>query len=276
MMNVIYSKEGNLDFFEGEIDIQSEMNAGFYEAHNTLAKLKINTYTPKFIPNNASDIVNQYLNIGEVNKLFSDTSKNLSKVLNIRNNLGYIFAGQAGSGKTTSMFAIAQYMVDNYQAIVLAANGLGSTIEFCKKISKLFPDRVIVVLYDECERAMENQEDTFKQFLDGTHSVNNCLFMGATNYLDKIPKTITDRPSRISKVITINGITDSSHALSIVNNLNQLLVNGGLEPLSQQEVKDITFKLIAKKDEDGMDIGATTDELKNEFVQTVKKRLGLL
>ena len=44
--------------------------------------------------------------------------------------------------------------------------------------------------------------------MDGFDSIDNCLVLMSTNYIDKIPTTIKDRPSRVKYSIEVDGIQD--------------------------------------------------------------------
>ena len=51
-------------------------------------------------------------------------------------------------------------------------------------------------------------EQEMKTIMDGIKSIDNCMFFTATNYIDKIPKTIKERKSRIKYSIQATGIND--------------------------------------------------------------------
>jgi len=49
-------------------------------------------------------------------------------------------------------------------------------------------------------------EGILKTIMDGNQSIDNCIFFGATNYIDKIPDAVKCRESRYKYVLDIEGI----------------------------------------------------------------------
>ena len=79
-----------------------------------------------------------------------------------------------------------------------------------------------------------------KNFLDGNKSIDNTLFLAATNYLEKIPDTLKERPSRFKIVEEIKGITDKSMMKLIIDN-----ISNRIDPslFTSKEIKDIIMDL---------------------------------
>ena len=102
--------------------------------------------------------------------------------------------------------------------------------EFVEKIRRI-QDNLIVVILDEVDQHIYNNgsnnesivktildgnESIVKTILDGNSSIDNCIFLAATNYLDKIPEAIRNRPSRFKYVLDIEGIQNESEIVDIL------------------------------------------------------------
>ena len=134
------------------------------------------------------------------------------------NNLGYnhktgiLLYGKQGTGKTSILKKYFKKAVEEQNAIVFNITSLeyfGSNWEFIKGIRKI-QDNPIIIFMDEFEDIFEKykSEDLVKRAMDGFDSIDNCFFMLTTNYIDKIPDTIKNRPSRVKYSIEIEGIQE--------------------------------------------------------------------
>ena len=161
--------------------------------------------------------------------------------------------------------------VVNHNTIVFnitAHNTVGIWWDFIKDV-RAIQDNPIIVFIDEFEGFLDpnnNYERNFKTLLDGSNSIDNCLFMLTTNYIDKVPKTIKDRPSRVKYCIEVEGIQD------------ELLIAKFLKQSFDKINMDVDFS----KDISKMK-GWTIDELKQYVLDKVmdlepegkgKKKLG--
>jgi hypothetical protein len=78
---------------------------------------------------------------------------------------------------------------------------------------------------DEFETSFDKYEieDDLKVIMDGFSSIDNSLFMMATNYIDKVPKTIKDRKSRVKYSIEVKGIEDEEMIRKFLTNSFELI-----------------------------------------------------
>lgn len=127
--------------------------------------------------------------------------------LGITHKMGILYYGPPGTGKTCSATMVMMDMAEKYGAICLDMTGkrMSWTIRLITEIRK-HQDNPIVVFYDEAENSINSEENEFLQFLDGTNSVNGLVFIGCTNYIDKIPDRIKNRPSRIRYCLEVKSL----------------------------------------------------------------------
>lgn len=137
---------------------------------------------------------------------FSKENIELYKNLGVSCKLGILLHGKQGTGKTTTAKIIMQSFIDEYQAIVLDWTKchpfrMPSTI---KQIKEAGHSGLIVIFVDEVDGAIKAAENHYLNILDGVDSQDNVVFIGCTNYLDKIPDRFKKRPSRFKIVQEIN------------------------------------------------------------------------
>lgn len=205
-----YKVDGKLMFnkiFEHPI-ITEKLEPGYYIVHSFGIAEEIFIEPTKFAGDNivkfTKGIVQDITQI--VVKHFSKENTELYKNLGIACKLGVLLYGKAGTGKTTTAKIIMQEFIDNHKAIVLdwskcEVTKISSTIA---NIRKSGFNGLIVIFIDEIEIDISDYEATMLNLLDGIDSPENTLFIGCTNYLDKIPDRFKKRPSRFKIVQEIN------------------------------------------------------------------------
>jgi SpoVK/Ycf46/Vps4 family AAA+-type ATPase len=146
------------------------------------------------------------------NEFYNEDIKEKINYLGYKHKLGILLYGKQGTGKTSMLKSYFQKSKDCCDAVVFNLSSLehfSETWGFIKNIRKI-QNNPIVVFIDECEDLFEKykQEDSVKKALDGFDCIDNCLVLMSTNYIDKIPETIKNRPSRIKYAIEVEGIQD--------------------------------------------------------------------
>lgn len=154
---------------------------------------------------------------------FGKSSRKIVNNLGYTHKLGILMYGQQGTGKTATMNYVAKEMVTNKDAIVFFCdngNSLTTAIELASSIRDI-QDNPIIFLADEFDRYVStyDNEAMIKDFLDGKKSIDNSLILAASNYIDEIPESIKDRPSRFRYVVEIIGIQTEEEIKSIVTTI---------------------------------------------------------
>lgn len=150
-------------------------------------------------------------------KFFLPEIKQKVNTLGYNHKLGILLYGVQGTGKTTMFKKYFNDAVRNHNALVFDIKI--SHIPFGTQVMWAFiqdirgvQDNPIIIFFDEFDEYfpdhLRGQEDVLKKILDGTDSVDNTMFFMTTNYIDRIPETIKDRPSRVKYSIKVEGIQD--------------------------------------------------------------------
>lgn len=166
--------------------------------------------------------------INTVEGFFSEGIAEKVKSLGFIHKLGILSFGKQGTGKTSLLHFIAKKLVEEQDAIVFFSNStsnLSAGIHLAKMVREI-QNNPIIFIADEFERYAKDAESEMKNFLDGNMSIDNMLFLAATNYIDKVPETLKDRPSRFKVVQEIKGITDRNMMRSIIENISNKIQPG--------------------------------------------------
>jgi ATP-dependent 26S proteasome regulatory subunit len=204
-------------------------------------------------------------------KFFMPKIKQKVNSLGYNHKLGILLYGKQGTGKTSMLKKYFDNAVSTQNAIVFnitSAEYPKIWWKFVQDIRKIQTNPIVIFLdeFDEFFGQRDSHETDFKRMLDGTDSIDNTLFLMTTNYIDKIPQTIKDRPSRIKYAIEVEGIQD------------ELLIAKFLK----QSFDKIDMEVDFSKDISKMK-GNTIDELKQYVLDKVmdlepeeknKKKLG--
>ena len=159
---------------------------------------------------------------------------------------------------TTFLYYLANKIVKELGGIVFVcstSNNLGTSIGLSKSVREIQPNP-IVFIGDEFDRWAQSAESEMKNFLDGEDSIDNMLFLAATNYIEKIPKTLSDRPSRFKAKYEIKEIVDADIIEGVIRDKSELI-----SLFSDKEIKEYS-KMLAEK-------GCTLDEIKQFILDHV-------
>jgi hypothetical protein len=138
--------------------------------------------------------------------------------------VGLLLHGKEGTGKTTILRYYYNQEIEKNNALVFYMDCVGhDTLGLCwtliENIRKV-QDNPIVIVFEECDVLITNHaESVLKMILDGNKSIENCIFLATTNYIDKIPEALKNRKSRFKNCLKIGGLEDVSVIIRIMENM---------------------------------------------------------
>lgn len=205
-----------------------------------------------FMPSDELDNLLYY-----THKFLSEEHSIFSKEAGILNKTSILLHGKQGIGKSNFVNYVIEKAIKENKACAFVINGY-STLKAFIQISKqlrLIQDNLFLVIFEEMDSlfsSYENCEPSIKNLMDGTDSIDNMLILGTTNYIEKIPNSLIDRPSRFKKVIEIKQSDNLTNVKLWLRNV----------------YKNISKKL-TEEDFDKLDtlcINKTVDEIKHTVI----------
>lgn len=258
---VMYHPSGKIELVAKDAVFLPNVTEGFYKVKHVHigmgTALEIHKDTEVSIPRGSRKLTEEYIDVPFVDEFFSDSCRQLHRDLGMTHKLGLLLYGQAGTGKTTMSYSLAQNFIHTQQAVVVTVrdvNEYNFVLEFLKEIKKSQGDFMSVTIFDECENSMREYEEFMKRELDSTYSLGNHLNLFTTNYIDRIPSAIKDRESRIRFSTEVFGVKDEIAVFEILDGMNSNL--GEKVRLPQDRVQKMVKDLVSK----------TLDNIKNRFI----------
>lgn len=247
---------------------KSDLKGNFLKVHTELIGLGAYKSMMQLdeieLPTSAIKTSNYIMDIKVFSEFFSEKTQRVYNDMNLKLSRGALFHGIQGSGKTTLMYSIAKNLMIEYQNIIgVSINSyydLKFALEFAKEYNKNFEPCIFVYIMDECDHYMDEREDQIKVILDGTSTPSNSIFLASTNYINQIPESIKNRPSRFKYVIDLDKIHREEIIYSIYKDFNDSLSD-------DLKIKDEEIKSIVPSS-----VGSTFDELKHVFLDMILKK----
>lgn len=170
-----------------------------------------------------------------INDFFNNKEK--YKDLGVMYKSGILMYGPPGTGKT----CLIKHLVDKYSDKVrfLKIPIEYSTFIGLRKLKHEFTDIPTVFIFEEITNNLDSPltVSLFLEFLDGIDTWNNALSIATTNYPEKLPINLVDRPSRFDKLFKI-GFPDET----VIYNFFKQTMN---YELTDKEIKDLNGYSIA-------------------------------
>ena len=239
-----------------------------YPKNSVIIKQDFDTESPK---------IYDFPDKSKVDNLFESffNSDVISKIekLGFNHKLGLLFYGKEGTGKSTIMKHYYTKFINDKNAVVFYIDCFNHRIvdlwDFISSIRRI-QDNTIIIIFDEFDCQMKDNEAYIKRILDGAISINNCIFMASTNYINEIPEAIKNRPSRFKYSLDIEGIQNFNEVFNLVASMiGDLFDKESLECFSN-ELKGNTLDYIKQFCLDKI------MNIENHEVIKRKKKLGFL
>lgn len=139
-----------------------------------------------------SNVQNDISNFLDSEKVYRD--------LGVIYKLGILLYGSQGNGKTTLIRKILKELVPK-EAIIILIDKEFPDDEFLITVKNTLGDRLKVFVFEELALDLSDWfVGRLLSFLDGELSIDNSISFATTNYPEKLPMNIVDRPSRFDKL----------------------------------------------------------------------------
>ena len=182
---------------------------------------------------------------------FDDKIKERILELGYYHKIGILLHGIEGTGKSTILKRYYVDAINKHEVIVFFVNDynyLQKCWEFIMDV-RAIQDNPFIVIFEELDSIFtkDGKESYLKMAMDGPMSIDNCIYMGTTNYLDRVPAAIKDRPSRFKYKFNIEGIQDETVVSNIITEIIGDLVCADELKVMVKELKGQTVDVIKHK-----------------------------
>ena len=114
---------------------------------------------------------------------------------------GYMLHGPGGTGKTSIGLMIAHRFIERLSGVVVFAPDSKSFYHGVSIMRDIEPGRPSLYLIEEADTIVNNTHCL--SILDGELAIRGAIFIAMTNYKDRLPPRITNRPGRFARVTLI-------------------------------------------------------------------------
>lgn len=137
---------------------------------------------------------------------------------------GILLYGPPGSGKSVTIFRLATLLTEQ-NAIMLNAQSTEQASVGISMVKQLEPDRKIVVVFEDLDGIIRHGDESMTHLLDGESDVDNVLFIATTNYPERLPARLLNRPSRFDVVMRIGLPSKEARKFYIKKIVKNLLID---------------------------------------------------
>lgn len=260
MKKIVYSQDNVVGLIDDSSTIKEKITPGFYQVVTKkgtfFSSMEIVFANGEKVPE-SFQIVDPDL-LQNIITFFGDKSRLISQSIGFIHRVGVILYGKYGCGKTTFAYQVAQHLVKSTGSIVFIVSCIGE-FEFVESFIKDLRRHSdytapVVFIMDECEAELSRYESRFKSILDSNTSLDNCVVLFTTNYIEEVPEAIKDRPSRIKYCVELKGEDDEVRIFKILDNLNKKVPE-------DMRLADARLRNLVSNSKD-----FTIDELKHAFL----------
>ena len=187
------------------------------------------------------DLYSHFNLISEIENF--SAKKEVYKKFKIPYKRGYLFYGPPGTGKTTLIKDALTNLKIDALGIFISGNQPDSdlTIALNKET------RLKIIVIEEITEAF-NDTSELLDFLDGVVSLDNTVIIATTNYPNKLPENIVNRPSRLDVIQEI-GYLENKEIEKIFKFYGREDAAAVLEELHNQDITFSHIKEICLKSE---------------------------
>lgn len=186
-----------------ELTVTNKLSPGMYTAHLNrngelfFSRMKSNYDQLIDLPNTEYDTV-----MKEIDRFLSNETKNLFDQFGFLYKYSALLEGPPGSGKTCIVNRAAEKVVAD-GGIVFFNPDPRLLVEVFTAMDCLQPNDKVMVIFEELDQLVARYEDELLNILDGEVQKRNVIYVGTTNYIDKIPARIR-RPGRFSTIMHVD------------------------------------------------------------------------
>lgn len=181
--------------------------AGVYKIKNSqqgpyLFKKKLKLDELLVLPSKAeTDVIDGIVNFWDKKDKFKEYGFNYKR--------GILLYGPPGTGKTCLINIICDIMIKEYDGVIFTISSGSDLALYSSFIPEVFrtiePNRPIITIIEDIDGlcASKDVETLLINVLDGIEQMDNVVYLATTNYTEKLPPRLLNRPNRFDRRIKI-------------------------------------------------------------------------
>lgn len=199
----VVAQTGSGTKFFADVTDQTKLEPGVYRMMQTRYNGDI---IPGFAPIKADN--DPYTEVGDVSpKILKELKdfmarKETFERFGFSHKRGYLLHGPPGCGKSTTLRMLEDSFVRDFGGVVLTWSPDIAPEDHYATIRRNSNSPVMLVVED-LENTLHYFETRILEFLDGQTKLDNFVIVATTNYLDRIPPRLKNRPSRFDRLVEV-------------------------------------------------------------------------
>lgn len=110
---------------------------------------------------------------------------------------GFLLWGPPGSGKTSTLQLLIKKLIEHQNGVVLLLESPREAAACLQMARGIEPKRPMIAILEDMDALVSKYgENEYLALLDGEAQVDNIVFLGSTNYPERLDPRFVDRPSR--------------------------------------------------------------------------------
>lgn len=193
----------------------------FWKAPPTVTKLEPGFYTLGSFPGMGPTLIRKTvisdklidlphraieLLTAEFARFWSDGERERYSSLGLLHKRSILLYGMHGTGKSALMLQTCRQLIAQHGGIGCEIKHPQLAIDCFEMIRQIEPTRPIIATLEDLDGILQytGSEEHILSLLDGEHQIDGIFYIATTNYPQKLPARLTDRPSRFDLRIQID------------------------------------------------------------------------
>lgn len=183
----------------GDVVLQATLPPAAYQVQSSMEGIYFERVEPKTDNLMIFEKSSMQKVVEEIDRFWNQ--KAAYDALGLMHNRGILLYGPPGTGKSICLQQVSELMVTRGD-VVFFTKSASTIAEGLKALRQIEPDRRAVVAFEEADELARYDESSLLRLMDGDMKLDKVLFLGTTNYIDRMSPRML-RPGRFDKKVYV-------------------------------------------------------------------------